>query len=363
VNYDEFARDVIEGNTLLVDSGEIRMRIHSKSATQVECEVLTPGTLGSRRHINLPGVRVSLPALTEKDRTDVKLGLELGVDHVALSFVRDPADMEELRQLTCGAAQPPQLVAKIEHQFAVNHFEDIARASDAVMVARGDLGIECPFEELPLIQRRIVKRCIELGKPVIVATQMLESMTVNPMPTRAEITDVANAVFEQADAIMLSGETTTGRYPLGCVEVMDRIARRIERHGGANFQIEAELTRPREKLVRSGVLLADELRAAAIIVFTRTGQMPRYCSWLRPRWSPIHAFATAEPLAQQLTLCRGLTPHVLPSCFEDPESSVEGAITRLLSIKALKKGDSIVVLMPPRHPVDQQTDTVKMRVV
>ncbi|MFM7103549.1 MAG: pyruvate kinase, partial [Verrucomicrobiota bacterium] len=253
VNYDLFARDVQVGATLVVDNGDLKMRILAKTEDRVECEVLTEGSLGSRRHINLPGVRVSLPALTEKDRDHVALGLETAVDFIALSFVREPADIGALRACFDGVESAPQIVAKIEHQFAVDHFEAIAHEADAVMVARGDLGIECPFEELPIIQRRLVKTCHRIGRPVIVATEMLESMIENPLPTRAEITDVAKAVFEQADAIMLSGETTVGRYPVACVEVMDRIARRIERSGGSNYQQDAELTQPRQKLVKSAV--------------------------------------------------------------------------------------------------------------
>ena len=363
VNYPDFVTDVRAGDTLIIDNGEMKMRVVATHPDRVECEVMTVGGLGSRRHINLPGVRVSLPALTEKDRADVKLGLELGVDYVALSFVRDPADIAMLRACLHGTSHPPQIVAKIEHQFAVDHFEAIARDSDAVMVARGDLGIECPYEELPIIQRRIVKTCQRIGRPVIVATHMLESMIENPLPTRAEITDVANAVFEQADAIMLSGETTVGRQPLACVEVMDRIARRIERSGGAGYHAEAELTQPRQKLVRSAVMLADNLRAAAILVFTRNGKLARYTSWMRPSFSPIYAFCDREPLAAQLKLLRGVTPIVLPSSHDDPDGSVDGAILRLMRGHRLKRGDTVVILVPHATSNDREVDSVKMHVV
>jgi pyruvate kinase len=363
VNYDDFAKDVRAGDTLIVDNGEMKMRVMATQPDRVDCEVLTEGSLGSRRHINLPGVRVSLPALTEKDRADVKLGLELGVDYLALSFVREPDDIAQLRACFHGTPHPPQIVAKIEHQFAVDHFEAIARDSDVIMVARGDLGVECPYEELPIIQRRIVKVCQRIGRPVIVATHMLESMIQNPLPTRAEITDVANAVFEQADAIMLSGETTVGRHPLACLEVMDKISRRIERSGGAGYHGEAELTQPRQKLVRSAVMLADQLRAAAILVFTRSGKLARYTSWMRPSFSPIYAFCDREYLAGQLTLLRGVTPMILPSCSEDPEGSVEGAIQRLKSRHLVKTGDVVVILVPHATTDDREVDSVKMHVV
>jgi len=210
VNYDGLINDISAGDTVLVDNGVIQMLVLEKQHNRIRCKVLTPGTLGSRRHINLPGVRVNLPPLTQKDLADVRVGAEMDVDYVALSFARQPSDVEELRRVLQTLGSNAQIVAKIEDQSAVREIDDMIRATDVVMVARGDLGIEVPMEELPIIQRRIVKRCIQWNTPVIVATHMLESMIENPVPTRAEISDVANAVFEQADAIMLSGETTVG---------------------------------------------------------------------------------------------------------------------------------------------------------
>src|SRR5207247_2503675 len=247
----------------------------------------TPAMLGSRRHINLPRVHVNLPPLTKKDIADVALGAELDVDFVALSFVREKSDIEQLRQLLSRKKSKAQIVAKIEDQLAVRSIDKIIESADVIMVARGDLGIEWPMEELPIIQRRIVKRCIRLGKPVIVATQMLESMITNPLPTRAEITDVANAVFEQADAIMLSGETSLGRYPVECVRVLNRVALRIERSGGAGYAESAILGDKRQKTVASAVLLANSLANSKIIVFTRHGAMARNVSKLRPENAPI----------------------------------------------------------------------------
>lgn len=363
VNYEHFARDVEVGRILLVDSGEIRMRILSKTDSQVDCLVLNDGSMGSRRHINLPGVRVSLPALTEKDRADVALGLEVGVDFLAQSFVRDPEDVKELKSLLTSAQPPPALIAKIEHQFAVDHFPAIAREADGIMVARGDLGIECPYEELPIIQRRIVKHCLHHGRPVIVATQMLESMIENPIPTRAEITDVANAVFEQADAIMLSGETAVGKHPAECVTVMETIAHRIERSGGANYHLDAHLTHPREMLMRSAVTLADQLEAAALVIFTRTGLLARLASWLRPKSTPIYAFSDRECLARQLSLLRGVQPVVMPACQDDPAGSVEGALHRLQVAGRVKTGDQVVVVLPHPSSYDHEVESIKMHVV
>ena len=364
VGYDQFADDVNTGDTLIVDNGELKMRIRAKTSTRVECEVLTEGSIGSRRHINLPGVHVSLPALTEKDRADVRLGLEVGVDYVALSFVREAADIELLRDFirSLNSVHQPQIVAKIEHQFAVNHFDAIARAADVIMVARGDLGIECPYEELPIIQRRIVKQCQRIGRPVIVATHMLESMIENPLPTRAEITDVANAVFEQADAIMLSGETTVGKYPVACIEVMDTIARRIERSGGANYHEDAELTSPRQKLVRSAVKLADDLRAEAILIFTRLGHMARYASWMRPRTAKIFAFAERWPDADALTLCRGLTLRVVKFNHAQPDRTVDSAVDQLIAAGLVQRGETLVVVSNVASG-DRIVDGVKIRTI
>src|SRR5580765_4929235 len=275
VNYANFVNDINVGDVVLLDNGAIQMKVLAKSGNKVECEVLTEGKLGSRRHINLPGVKVSLPALTSKDIKDVMLGLEIGVDLIALSFVREARDLLQLRELFEEGKPHPFVIAKIEDQQAVKNLEEIVSEADGIMVARGDLGIEIPYEELPIVQRRIVKTCLHVGKPVIVATHMLESMIESPMPTRAEVTDVANAVFEQADAIMLSGETTVGKYPIKCIEVFDRIARRIERSGGANFHEHAELTSPRQKMVKSAVVMANELKAEGILVFTRHGTMAR----------------------------------------------------------------------------------------
>ncbi len=344
VNYENFANDMSIGDIVLIDNGEIEMKVVAKSPRAIECEVLTPGTLGSRRHINLPGVHVSLPALTEKDLADVAVALEVGVEYIALSFVREAADVQQLRDILKRSPTPPKIIAKIEGQQAVKNLAAIIQQSDGIMVARGDLGIECPYEDLPIIQRKVVKACLQSGRPVIVATHMLESMIQNPMPTRAEITDVANAVFEQADAIMLSGETTVGKYPVRCIEVFDRIARRIERSGGANYQVEADMVTARQKLVKSAVAMANDLRAQAILVLTRHGNMARYTSWMRPRTSPIFAACPNETVARSLTLHWAVTPMVIPFDSIDPDRTVTTGLARLREERHVQKGDTVVVI-------------------
>ena len=361
VNYPDLIRDIEVGDTVLVDNGVIRLKVLEKLHRRMKCEVLTEGELGSRRHINLPGVKISMPSITEKDRRDIDLGVSLEVDLIALSFVRERKDVEELRKILGERSAEAKVISKIEDQQAVENLFDLIDASDAIMVARGDLGIECPYEELPIIQRRTVKACLRHGKPVIVATHMLESMIENPMPTRAEVTDVANAVFEQADAIMLSGETTVGKYPLECVEVLNRIACRIELSGGAGYAERAELKDERQKVVRSAVVMANELKAKGILVFTRHGYMARFTSWLRPQTSPVFAFTNSEQVRNQLNLLWGVAPFVI-EFSDDPEATILRAQKLLRERGMLNKGDQIVIISDILAR-DKLINAVQMRLV
>jgi pyruvate kinase len=343
VNYEGLVNDISVGDVVLVDNGVMRLLVLEKKRNRIRCKVLTKGVLGSRRHINLPGVRVNLPPLTQKDLEDIALGVEMKVDFVALSFARKKSDLQELRRVLKKAGSRAQVVAKIEDQSAVRHIGQMIEAADVVMIARGDLGIECPMEELPIIQRKIVKSCLRIGKPVIVATHMLESMIENPVPTRAEVTDVANAVFEQADAIMLSGETSTGRYPVECVKVFDRVARRIERSGGAGYGKDALLEDARQKTCASAVVLANSLTRAKMVVFTHHGTMARYVSNLRPENAPIFAFTSKEEVFRQIVICWGTHP-VMIEFAQDPNTTIEFAIKYLSREKLTEPGDNLVVL-------------------
>ncbi|MEM6822760.1 MAG: pyruvate kinase [Verrucomicrobiota bacterium] len=344
-NYDDLVNDINVGDVVLVDNGVIHMIVRDKNENELKCEVLTPGNLGSRRHINLPGVKVNLPALTDKDLADIKVGVECEVNYIALSFVREANDIEVLKQVihSLGAHDRISVIAKIEDQSAVRNIREIVDATDGVMVARGDLGIEVPYEELPIIQRKIVKKCLSSRKPVIVATHMLESMIDNPLPTRAEITDVANAVFEEADAIMLSGETTVGKYPVQCVEVMNRVALRIERSGNIRFHENILLSEDRNKVASSAVHLADQVHADGMLVFTRSGRSARICAALRPRWSSIFAFTPNEELAGRLTLNYAVRPDVI-KFKKTPEENIREAEKVLLEKEILPKGATVVVL-------------------
>lgn len=361
VNYDGLVNDVSVDDTVLVDNGLIRMMVVGKKKDRVKCRVLTPGTLGSRRHINLPGVHVNLPPMTEKDIEDVSLGAELGVDLVALSFVREKGDVEAMRRVLKEKKSKALVVAKVEDQSAVHSIDEIIKASDLVMIARGDLGIECPMEELPIIQRRIVKLCLRLGKPVVVATHMLESMISNPLPTRAEITDVANAVYEQADAVMLSGETSTGRYPLECVQVLHRVAVRMERSGGAGYAKSAVLEDARQKTVASAVVLANSLRQAKLMVFTRHGTMPRNVSNLRPEHAPIFAFTPSDAIRRQLAICWGVYP-VRIDFDDDPAVTIHTAEEFLRAHNLTSAGEHLVIISDLLVDSDR-VDSVQLRTV
>ena len=265
VNYPGLMSDVGEGDDLTVDNGELLMKVEQIDEDRLVCSVVTSGLMGSRRHINLPGVRLNLPALTEKDISDIGVAAECEADFVAGSFVRDAGHVCKLRAALKAKGSEAEIVSKLEDQEAIRHLDDIIQESDIIMVARGDLGIEVHVEELPIIQRRIVKRCHQLGRRVIVATHMLESMTENPTPTRAEVTDVSNAVYEEADAIMLSGETTVGKYPIRCVQLMDRVARRIERSGGLGYGKEATLRTEKQKVIQAACGLADSIPHLSLI--------------------------------------------------------------------------------------------------
>ena len=361
VNYDGLIDDIHEGDVVLVDNGNLHMKVLAKKENRIHCEVLTQGVLGSRRHINLPGVKVNLPPMTEKDLKDIAVGVELEIDYFALSFCREKSDVEAMRAELRRLGSDAHIIAKIEDQHAVKFVKEIISAADAVMVARGDLGVECPMEELPIIQRRIVKNCLQVGKPVIVATHMLESMITNPLPTRAEITDVANAVYEQADAIMLSGETSVGKYPVQCVETFDRVASRIERSGGAGFAREAIVEGPRQKTVAAAVSLANNFPQAKMVAFTLYGNMALYVSHLRPLHAPIFAFTPDERVCRRLALLYGVQAQRM-GFVAQPDKNVFAAEAALLMRSHVESGDHLVVVTDILEG-DRRHESVQLRIV
>ncbi|HEX4085616.1 MAG TPA: pyruvate kinase [Chthoniobacteraceae bacterium] len=343
VNYAGLATDVRIGAVMLVDSGLIRFEVVAKDEATVHCRVLTPGRLGSRRHINLPGVDVNLPALTEKDRRDIRSGVAAGVDFFALSFVRKGEDVVELKNFLRELKSAARIVAKIEDQAGVRNLEDIVREADSLMVARGDLGIEIDYHRLPQVQTQIVEACLAHGKPVIVATHLLESMISAPMPTRAEISDIANAVRERADAVMLSGETTTGLYPLECVEVMKSIISSTEPYEKRVLNEGIQLEEPKAKMLRSATVLAQQLERSGIVVFTRSGFLGYTLGALRPKGIPIYAFTDQEPIFRHLLLPWGVEPFLM-KFSEDPEETIQNAIAYLKRREWVSTGAWLVVI-------------------
>ena len=361
VNYENLVNDIKVGDTVLVDNGLLRLEVLEKNAAHIRCRVLIAGALASRRHINLPGVKVNLPAFTEKDRADALVGLEEGIDFVALSFVREARDVEQLRGFLTGQKSKVRIIAKIEDQSAIANLDEIVRACDALMVARGDLGIECPFEDLPVIQRRAVRACLAQGRPVIVATHMLESMITQPVPTRAEITDVANAVYEFADCVMLSGETTVGKYPVECVQMLDKIARRIEAEDDLETREPAVFTGERMKVLHSAVVLANEIPRSKIVTFTRHGFMANGLAALRPVRAPILAFTPSAELFRQLRLLRAVEPFLMPFANE-PDATIESALSLLRRAGRIAPGDKLIIASDIVSQ-DRLVDSVQLRTV
>ncbi len=343
VNYPGLPQDLEIGKTVLIDSGLIQMRVETKDDTHIRCRVLTPGTLGSKRHINLPGVFVNLPCLTNKDELDLQAGVRAGIDFVALSFVRQAEDVRTLRRYLDSLGSSAKIISKIEDQAGVRNMHEIIQESDAIMVARGDLGIEIDYHRLPLVQTELVAMCQAEGKPVIIATHLLETMITSPMPTRAEISDVSNAIREQADAVMLSGETTVGKYPLETVQVMKNIIESIEPSVKGVLNRAIELKEPKSKMLRSAAVLAQELGDSAIVVFTRSGFLAYVLGALRARGVPIYAFTDVEPIFRQLLLPWGVEPFLM-AFSEDPEQTIANALTMLKQKNWCKSGSWLVVI-------------------
>jgi pyruvate kinase len=343
VNYPLMGGDVSVGTVVLVDSGLIRLEVLSTSPERVRCRTTVPARLTSRRHINLPGVKVRLPALTAKDRADITVGVEENVDFFALSFVREADDIDILRRMLSDMKSHAKIIAKVEDQSGIANLDEIIQASDAVMVARGDLGIEVPMEDLPLIQKRTVDACIQHRKPVIVATHLLESMITSPVPTRAEVSDIAGAVWSTADAIMLSGETTTGKYPLECVQFMKRVAGRIEGSTPKGYNSALPLKTNKDRLLRSAIVLAQELGDAGIVVFTRNGLLPQALAALRAWRCPIYAFTDDPQVLRHMLLMWGVEPFLM-DFTPDPEDTIGGAFAYLLRRGWVKAGDWMVVV-------------------
>jgi pyruvate kinase len=362
VSYENLATDVHVGDRILVADGLIELVVLEVHPPRVTARVLHGGPLASHKGINLPGVQVSVPSLTEKDREDVAFAVDQGLDYLALSFVRRAADIAELREMI-----PKELlvVAKIEKDVALNNIESIVRTSDAVMVARGDLGVELPFEEVPFAQKRIITLCNRLGRPVITATQMLESMITNPRPTRAEASDVANAILDGTDAVMLSAETATGQYPRLAVEAMARIVVEIESHPSTRRDDRAM---PRDGSVSTEQAIAAAASAAvrmlgapAIIVFTKSGATARVIASHRPN-VPILVLTDVERTYRQLALVWGVIPELVPHC-ETYDDMLKFALEAVERRGLARPADRVVVTAGVPFDVPGSTNLMKVETV
>jgi len=343
INYEDLINDVDVGDMITVDNGLINLEVLSKEDRVMQVKVIDGGLLKSKRHVNLPGIRVNLPAITDKDRRDIEFGMQQGVDFIALSFVRQADDIHELRELLGDKADKTKIVAKLEDQEAITNMVDIIAAADGIMVARGDLGVEIPLEVLPRIQRRIIRTCAEMGKRAIVATHMLESMIENPIPTRAEVTDVANAVYEEADAIMLSGETTVGKYPVKCVEILDRISRSTESSRGLRFTDNLELEGDKQQIAMAAVNLAESISAKAIIVPTRRGRMANRVTNCHPQESIICAFTNDSRTRRQLVMNRNVLSYQI-EFSQDSEKTLATAAAIMIQRNEFSPDDRVVVI-------------------
>ena len=313
INYKDLISSVASGSKITVDNGLINFEVLSKDEDTLLCKVLDGGKLGSKRHVNLPGVRVNLPSITTKDLQDIDFGIKNKVDFIALSFVRGPDDLEKLQSILKKKASSAQIIAKIENQEGLDNIHQICQASDGVMVARGDLGIETNLADLPNIQRRIMYACAKWGKRSIVATHLLESMITNPTPTRAEVTDIANAIYEGSDAIMLSGETSIGKYPVECVRFMKSIASRTEKFKTLGYEENLTTDSDWQHLGVAANQLAQSIKADGIIAITRTGYTANVVSNAKPFEMPIFCFTSNQSTFKSLSLVGSTQAHLLKS--------------------------------------------------
>jgi pyruvate kinase len=343
VNYEDLVNDVTIGDMITVDNGLINLEVLTKEDRTMQCKVIDGGILKSKRHVNLPGIRVNLPAITEKDKRDILFSISQEVDFIALSFVRNAEDVDQLKALLGNKVEKIKIISKIEDQEGLKNLSEILDKSDGVMVARGDLGVEIPIEKLPRVQRRIIRSCAQQGKRVIVATHMLESMIENPIPTRAEVTDVANAVYEEADAIMLSGESAIGKYPVKCVEILSRITLSIEQSPGLQFVKDLSLENDKAEIASAAVKLAESIKAKAIIVPTRRGKMANYVTNCHPQTPIICAFTNDSRTRRQLVLNRNVLSFRI-NFSEDPEKTLATAAKILITRKEFSPDNRVVVL-------------------
>ena len=364
--YRNLTQDVRQGDSILLDDGKIRLKAVRVKGNDVQCSVEVGGTLSAHKGINLPGVAVSMPSLTEKDRRDLEFGLKQGVDYAALSFVRTSGDIRDLREVMAGftdKGRVPPIIAKIEKPQAVSGIDQIIGEADGIMIARGDLGVEMPPEDVPVLQKMIIRKCNQAGKPVIVATQMLESMIGKPTPTRAEASDVANAVLDGGDAVMLSGETSVGKYPLEAVQIMDKIIRKAEAGYAGGIRVtersHASVENRLDALGRAACVLAEQMNAAAIVAVTRSGQTAKVISRYRPR-PRIIAITDRPGILRRLNLFWGVQGVVIDRLADDSDVALHDIQERLVDTNMVQRGEYVVVLAGQPFFAQGSTNFIKV---
>ena len=330
ITYKDLPQDVAPGGTIMLDDGLIKLQIQTVNDTDIVCTVLNNGKIKNKKGVNVPGVHLSMPYMSQRDKDDIIFGIEQGFDFIAASFVRTAQDVYEIRNLLNEYDSNIRIIAKIENREGVNNIDSILAAADAVMVARGDLGVEIDFTELPGIQKNIIERSFSFGKPIVTATQMLDSMMVNPRPTRAEISDVANAIYDGTDAVMLSGESAAGKYPVEAVKMQASIALETEKYLPAHAPLEVPADAHGTRVVNnvvgmSAVNMATTVGAKCITVPTTTGRTARLISHFRPNM-PICAFSRHEWAVQQMIMYWGVIPHQA----EITQGTVNGTIVKAI---------------------------------
>ena len=348
IGYKNLYQDVVPGAKILVDDGAIEFEVVEIKDKDIVCKALNTGKLGSRKTVNVPGLKLNLPALSAKDIDDITKGIKAGFDYIAASFVRRASDVQEIRKLlNDNGGERVKIISKIESQEGIDNFEEILELSDGIMVARGDMGVEIPMEQVPVVQKHFIKRCNAVGKPVVTATQMLETMTSNPRPTRAEVSDVANAVYDRTSCIMLSGECAMGKYPVECVETMVKISKSIE--GTVNYWkrfikkgSNAEKSEDIEKnIAYTTCAMAEHIDASAIATYTHTGDSVRKLAGMGAG-CPILAVTDDQKTFNQLSLVWNVYP-VLITGETTPESTLEKGIEKLKADGILESGDTVVL--------------------
>lgn len=363
ISYEYLAEEVPAGARILLDDGKVEMVVESIKidAKELHCRVVVGGVLSSNKGVNFPGVYLSVKALTEKDKKDLMFGLDQGVDWVALSFVRNPQDILEIKAIIANAGKSVPVIAKIEKHEAIEQMQEILSLCDGVMVARGDLGVELPPEDVPILQKRLIATANQLGIPVITATQMLDSMANNPRPTRAEVSDVANAILDGTDAVMLSNETAVGKYPVEAVSTMATIAERIEREEFSSKQYPVNKSSIPNAISGAVSQIAQQLDVAAIMTLTKTGATARNVSKFRPQ-KPILAITPHVNVARQLQLVWGVKPLLVLDLANNTETFA-AALNVAQEKELLSNGDLVVMTAGTLQGVSGSTDLIKVEVV